>query len=187
MSASTARGFTVLRRFFNALQRAGLFSARTFAHHRPARFDFHNASGVYADRLDAATCSDRRSRSICFLKFAGNSRSSSNNSRSRSPIFLTIARLCRESMSTEFRITFLPAKTRKHGQLTQTKKERDRRLGYRVRALVFFKQFLESGSERPLAIRDTRRSLTAGDGLARQVTGEDFRSAPSEYLFRLPF
>ena len=50
-------------------------------------------------------------------------------------------------MSTEFRITFLPAKTRKHGQLTQTKKERDRRLGYRVRALVFFKQFLESGSE----------------------------------------
>ena len=166
MSASTARGFTVLKRFFNALQRAGLFSARTFAHHRPARFDFHNASGVYADRLDAATCSDRRSRSICFLKFAGNSRSSSNNSRSRSPIFLTIARLCRESMSTEFRITFLPAKTRKHGQL-QTKKERDRRLGYRVRALVFFKQFLESGSERPLAIRDTRRSLTAGDGLAQ--------------------
>ena len=36
MSASTARGFTVLKRFFNALQRAGLFSARTEASHAVA-------------------------------------------------------------------------------------------------------------------------------------------------------
>ena len=145
MSASTARGFTVLRRFFNALQRAGLFSARTFAHHRPARFDFHNASGVYADRLDAATCSDRRSRSICFLKFAGNSRSSSNNSRSRSPIFLTIARLCRESMSTEFRITFLPAKTRKHGQFADQKRERPSPWLFVCERLFSLNSFLKAG------------------------------------------
>ena len=58
--------------------------------------------------IACASLSDWRSRSICFRKFTGNSRSSSNDprsndARSRSPISLTIARLWRESMSTEFR------------------------------------------------------------------------------------
>ena len=63
----------------------------------------------YTDRLDAAPrSSDCRSRSICFWKFAGNSRSSSNDARSRSPISLTISRLWRESISTRFRIAGSP-------------------------------------------------------------------------------
>ena len=45
--------------------------------------------------------------------------------------------------------------------------------GYRARALE--QRSLKAGPKGPLAIRDTRR-LTAGDGLAKQVTGEDFRS-----------
>jgi hypothetical protein len=37
-----------------------------------------------------------------------------------------------------------------------------------VRERLFLRQcFLKAGSEGPLAIRDTRRSLTAGDGLAK--------------------
>jgi hypothetical protein len=44
--------------------------------------------------------------------------------------------------------------------------------GYLARAFV-----LEQRVRKPLAIRDMRRSLTAGDGLAHQVTGADFRSA----------
>ena len=43
--------------------------------------------------------------------------------------------------------------------------------GYLARALV-----LEQRVRRPLAIRDMRRSLTAGDGLAHQFTSADFRS-----------
>jgi hypothetical protein len=55
-----------------------------------------------------ASCSDWRNRSICILKFAGNSRSSFNDDLSLSPISRTIARLCRVSMSTGFRTTALP-------------------------------------------------------------------------------
>jgi hypothetical protein len=43
--------------------------------------------------------------------------------------------------------------------------------GYRARALVF-----EQRVRRPLAIRDMRRSLTAGDGLAILIFGENSRS-----------
>ena len=43
--------------------------------------------------------------------------------------------------------------------------------GYPSRALVF-----EQRVRRPLAIRDMRRFVTAGDGLADQFRGEDFRS-----------
>jgi hypothetical protein len=43
--------------------------------------------------------------------------------------------------------------------------------GYRARALVF-----EQRVRRPLAIRDMRRFVTAGDGLAYQFLGADFRS-----------
>ena len=46
-----------------------------------------------------------RSRSICILSFAGNSRSSLNDARNPSPISRTMARLCLESMSIGFRMT----------------------------------------------------------------------------------
>jgi hypothetical protein len=43
-------------------------------------------------------------------------------------------------------------------------------------AIVRERLFLNSESEGPLAIRDMRRFITAGDGLAHQFPGADFRS-----------
>jgi hypothetical protein len=58
--------------------------------------------------------------------------------------------------------------------------------GYRARALVILGTvFFRKRVRRPLAIRDTRRSLTAGDGLAQASCRRGFRSAFSDYLFML--
>ena len=84
-------------------------------------------------RASCASLSNLRSRSICFRKLTGSSRSSLNDARSRSPIFLTIARLCRESMLTEFGILSFP-RTRHQGQFATNG---DRRLWLSARALVF--------------------------------------------------
>ena len=43
-------------------------------------------------------------------------------------------------------------------------------------AILRERLFLNSESEGPLAIRDMRRFVTAGDGLGRQIPGEGFRS-----------
>ena len=92
------------------------------------------------------------SRSICFRKFTGNSRSSSNEARSLSPISLTIARLCWESMSTEFGIQF-SQRTPTPSMAPERKERRPSPL-----AIVRERLFLNSGPIGPLAIRDLRRS-----------------------------
>jgi hypothetical protein len=91
-------------------------------------------------------------------------------------------------MSTGFRMTVLSGRAQ---DLTRPDTKLDRfplqdqteaetvTFGYRARALVF-----EQRVRRPLAIRDMRRFITAGDGLAYQFPGADFRSRLDYRLFR---
>ena len=82
-------------------------------------------------------------------------------------------------MSTRFRMMYSPLsrnpnkprhQSRWHSHSSQPKLKR------RPPLLAIVPECLcwNSGSEEPLAIRDMRRSLTAGDGLANQIIGENF-------------
>lgn len=136
------------------------------------------------DDLATSACasfSDRRSRSICFRKFTGNSRSSPNDARSRSPISLTIARLCWES--TGFRIRVLPATPASvRGPKT---KQRPSPLAI-VRERLFLNGALESGSERTFGYPRHAPFVDGGRRSPIPSQGRGCSFPISECSFRLP-
>jgi hypothetical protein len=120
----------------------------------------------YAGRLDAAPrSSDCRSRSICFCKFAGNSRSSFKDARSRSPISLTIAQLWQTSMSTTFGIAGSPMNP--EGRWFRIKMNGGPSPLAIVRERLLLKQCSSQAGPKTFGYPRHAPFLTAGDGPAQ--------------------